>query len=59
MPDPVVTAPEETVIASSGDATATTGGCHAGAERMRAEASASGKDETLQRYAANLLHCRG
>ncbi len=51
MPDSVVAAPDDTVIASSSDAAATTAGCHAGGERMRAEAAASGKGETLERYA--------
>lgn len=48
MSEAITAAPEDAVIAS----TATSeGGCHAGAEKMRAEAAASGKSETLEQYA--------
>jgi chlorophyllide a reductase subunit Y len=45
--------PGATLIASTGgDAAIDDGaGCHAGAEKMRAEATASGKSETLEQYA--------
>lgn len=45
--------PGATLIASTGgDAAVDDGaGCHAGAEKMRAEAAASGKSETLEQYA--------
>lgn len=51
MSEQVIAEPETQVIATSKGGDATDGsGCHAGAEKMRAEAAASGKSETLERY---------
>jgi chlorophyllide a reductase subunit Y len=47
MPE-VLDRDDSAVIASTGDSAT---GCHAGAEKMRAEAAASGKSETLEQYA--------
>jgi chlorophyllide a reductase subunit Y len=48
MPDTVTTVRPDELIASS---TAVESGCHAGAEKQRASAQASGKGEVLERYA--------
>ncbi|MEM1404983.1 MAG: chlorophyllide a reductase subunit Y [Pseudomonadota bacterium] len=50
MSDVVETTPVTDVIASSGPAE-DGAGCHAGAEKMKAAASAAGKSETLEQYA--------
>ena len=49
MPDSATAERDDTVIASSG----AVDGCHAGAETPRAAAAASGKGETLRRFAAD------
>ena len=49
MPDSATAERDDTVIASSG----AVDGCHAGAEKQRAAAAASGKGETLRRFAAD------